>query len=49
MVMERKHKQTKKQTKKEKENGKQKENRKTRLKVKHLNVKSTNKRKDEDN
>ena len=46
MVMERKHKQTKKQTKKEKENGKQKENRKTRLKVKHLNVKSTNKRKE---
>ncbi len=44
--MERKHEQTKKQTKKEKENGKQKENRKTRLKVKPLNVKSTNKRKE---
>jgi hypothetical protein len=44
--MKRKYKQTKKQTKKEKENGKQKENRKTRLKVKPLNVKSTNKRKE---
>jgi len=46
MIMKRKYKQTKKQTKKEKENGKQKENRKTRLKVKPLNVKSTNKRKE---